>query len=743
MASTANVFDLLNGAESALRQKKKPAKPAAKTAGTADVVALVPDKAVVGVGEAVALFERTAREARSLSERCKLWKEWCRQAQDTSSKAPKYRDADGGEVAFSEALVSSRALEISLEAAVGTAFPSEREEALSQLIATFLPSAVQTGLSTALIRLSVLIENEAIDTRSAAQRAVYSIVSSLKSSSQPSSNDALGSAVSSWLGHLSQIEREITKQQALAHKLSTSNRGAVSKEQAAITKLVHSLYQQRFDLLQPGSIPCTTVDTSAASAGALKSLAELHNVVKSHLATASGVEESRESSGDATRAQTLASCKREEALLTQQAEQVASQVRVLEAQLRCVEHATQHCSLACVELLLQKPVVSNFVVTGHSVPSSRILRKSDLRFSRGCVWPWTLSMGREGARRCTHMLMSQASKLERLALYTPLQTVFSAAHYREELAVLESLSAAVDPSYADNSLSQQVLSVQAACSGAPLEYMASGLAYIQAASSLMGEMPAKIAYCKQRLVQAEKLTRLGGKDNTKMRDDAEKLLADTIKVAEDTLKSCHQVAHDMHTRAEAAARSAGHSMAVPETLGCVDSLLGEMQLQFEAVVVSHQHPSTPAPVPQQQPQTPPSTNSGASSAELTSASQAILQAAVSSVPVAVEAAQPVTLPPEPEAHVGNGHAPKTAFDAAAAYLASARPIAPKAATSIKAEQPNHQQRKATAAPVNVAAAKPWAKMTGANTTSSDIAAVHVLPTPSEAFKAPSSGSRAV
>ncbi|KAJ9505921.1 hypothetical protein QJQ45_017032, partial [Haematococcus lacustris] len=692
MASTANVFDLLNGAESALRQKKKPAKPAAKPTAAADVVALVPDKAVVGVGEAVALFERTAREARSLAERCKLWKEWCRQAQDTSSKAPKYRDADGGEVAFSEALVSSRALEISLEAAVGTAFPSEREEALSQLIATFLPSAVQTGLSTALIRLSVLIENEAIDTRSAAQRAVYSIVSSLKSSSQPSSNDALGSAVSSWLGHLSQIEREITKQQALAHKLSTSNRGAVSKEQAAITKLVHSLYQQRFDLLQPGSIPCTTVDTSAASAGALKSLAELHNVVKSHLATASGMEESRESSGDATRAQTLASCKREEALLTQQAEQVASQVRVLEAQLRSLRAQQQ------------------------DIEEKRSQIQQRLRVAMDPV---------NGKGRS--------------------QTVFSAAHYREELAVLESLSAAVDPSYSDNSLSQQVLSVQAACSGAPLEYMASGLAYIQAASSLMGEMPAKIAYCKQRLVQAEKLTRLGGKDNTKMRDDAEKLLADTIKVAEDTMKSCHQVAHDMHTRAEAAARSAGHSMAVPETLGCVDSLLGEMQLQFEAVVVSHQHPSTPAPVPQQQPppQTPPSTNSGASSAELTSASQAILQAAVSSVPVAVEAAQPVTLPPEPEAHVGNGHAPKTAFDAAAAYLASARPIAPKAATSIKAEQPNHQQRKATAAPVNVAAAKPWAKMTGANTTSSDVAAVHVLPTPSEAFKAPSSGSRAV
>ncbi len=38
-------------------------------------------------------------------------------------------------------LVSSKALEITLESAVGSVISAEREEALSQLLATFIPSA--------------------------------------------------------------------------------------------------------------------------------------------------------------------------------------------------------------------------------------------------------------------------------------------------------------------------------------------------------------------------------------------------------------------------------------------------------------------------------------------------------------------------------------------------------------------------------------------------------------------------
>lgn len=93
--SNANAFSLLTGAEAQLNKKKKNKKPAQANgaapaapassqpaAAPAPVAAptpsLPPSDLVVGVNEACAIFERAAREAKSSSDKVKLWKEWTR-----------------------------------------------------------------------------------------------------------------------------------------------------------------------------------------------------------------------------------------------------------------------------------------------------------------------------------------------------------------------------------------------------------------------------------------------------------------------------------------------------------------------------------------------------------------------------------------------------------------------------------------------------------------------------------------
>jgi hypothetical protein len=91
MASTANAFDLLSGAEAALNSSKKKKKstgansganPKAAGAGSGSSDAAqftAPSSGVVDIGEALAILERAAREAKTIADKCKLWKDWTKQ----------------------------------------------------------------------------------------------------------------------------------------------------------------------------------------------------------------------------------------------------------------------------------------------------------------------------------------------------------------------------------------------------------------------------------------------------------------------------------------------------------------------------------------------------------------------------------------------------------------------------------------------------------------------------------------
>ncbi|MEW5319585.1 MAG: hypothetical protein WDW38_010729 [Sanguina aurantia] len=118
-----------------------------------------PQSIVIEASEAVAICERAARESKSLSDKIKLWKDWTRQAADRSGKGLKYKDADGGYLDFTQVVVRSKGLEISLEGCLASGLTQDREPVLSQLLSTFLPAdraSLAPALASTLVRLSTL-----------------------------------------------------------------------------------------------------------------------------------------------------------------------------------------------------------------------------------------------------------------------------------------------------------------------------------------------------------------------------------------------------------------------------------------------------------------------------------------------------------------------------------------------------------------------------------------------------------
>ena len=94
MANVANAFSALLGAgESAATSSKKKNKSKAKqnaagqsndvsitaTSSAASTHAAPQHASVVDASEATAILERAAREARTITDKSKLWKEWSRQ----------------------------------------------------------------------------------------------------------------------------------------------------------------------------------------------------------------------------------------------------------------------------------------------------------------------------------------------------------------------------------------------------------------------------------------------------------------------------------------------------------------------------------------------------------------------------------------------------------------------------------------------------------------------------------------
>ncbi|KAG2486363.1 hypothetical protein HYH03_014944 [Edaphochlamys debaryana] len=671
MANVNNAFSLLTGAENALSKKKKGKKPQANgapaqasTPAAAPAAAPVPQAIVapptsdliVGVNEACAIFERAAREAKSSTDKVKLWKEWTRLANDRSTKL-KYADVDGENLDFRTVVVRCKALEIVAESAISSPLHGDKEGPLAQMFASFLPNenGACHGLATLLVRLSNSLADEAPTTVGAAQRAVNSLVQALKAAATQGAAEAeAANPVAAWLSRVATLDKEIARQQQLLAKLGAANKGAVTRETANTAKHLVKLQEEKFDLLQPEAIPVAKPPTGALGA-CLRAVDELKSVVSGHLKEAESKSSGAVGVDAGSRAQQLAGYKREEEILAAQANQVASQIRTMEAQLQ--------------SLRAQAAEIEE--------------KRHSLAARQRSAWEG----GNQGKGK------AQAGP----AALTP-------AHYREALALAEQLGDLADPRRSAAASPEHVLNVQTAQVNSPVEYVAAAESMLGVALSALGEVPAKLAFCRQRISQASKLAQLGAvagkilEDSKRQSEEAEKLMADTMRMAEELVATAAQVRADTHKRYDAMARfNPEKASVVAAHIRNIDNLAAQVQQQH-ANVLATASGAAPPPAP------------------------------------AAPAAPAVPAAPAPAAYApltGTPIAPVAASAARGPAPAAAAPASNGAAAAAPAAA---APAPAAAAPRPAAPARQWGKIEAPAPAASGDSS---LPTPAEAFKGPS------
>ncbi|GIL76617.1 hypothetical protein Vretimale_8870 [Volvox reticuliferus] len=694
MASMSNAFTLLTGAEQQLNKKKKNKKPAANghTTQTAPAPAAVPPPStpvlvppvssdlVIGVNEACAIFERAAREAKTQADKVKLWKEWTRLANDKASKL-KYADADGVNLDFKQVILRCKALEICAESCISTPLHADKESILAQMFSSFLPSenGACNTLANILLRLSNSLSQDALDTLGAAQRAVSSLVQALKSAAVKDEAEVeAANPLAAWLTRVSALDKEIARQQALLQKFGLANKNVVTRETASTARQLVKLQEEKFDLLQPEAIPAAKPPSGALGV-CLRSVEELKAVIGAHLKEAESKSPGATNVDASSRAAQIASYKREEEILATHAAQVATQIRTLEAQLQSL----------------------------HAQASEIEDKRAALAARQRAVWENGNGAGNKGGR-------AQAGP-----------AALSPAHYRDALGLADALADLADPRRLAAASPDQILTVQTAQVNCPVEYVAAAEHLMSMALGALGEVPAKLAFLRQRIAQASKLAQLGAsagkflEESKRQSEEAEKLVADTMRLAEEMVAAAAQVRTDAHRRYDAMVRFNPEKAAVVAAhLRNAEALAAQIQQQYNAVLgaTNGAMPLAPEAPATASPQAPVTTGTASPAyAPLAGAPIAPVPASVVAVPSPVPATAP-----GPRAQVP-AHA--TALGANKAPAAAPTP-APVAATP---------SRPVTAGP----APRQWAKV------EAPVAALATdgsLPTPAEAFKGPSTST---
>ena len=142
-------------------------------------------------------------------------------------------------------LLLSKGLEISIESSLVSGLTHDHQDSLSSLLSTCFHSSgsVPQTLVTQLVRLAGLLGNEAPDTLGAAQRAVHSVVSALKSAVNDQGGDS--GIAAGWISRISTVDKEILRNQSMLQKL------AASADKSVVTKC------EAWDLGWKMDNPCT------------------------------------------------------------------------------------------------------------------------------------------------------------------------------------------------------------------------------------------------------------------------------------------------------------------------------------------------------------------------------------------------------------------------------------------------------------------------------------------------------
>jgi hypothetical protein len=136
-------------------------------------------------------------------------------------------------------VLRSRALEITVESCVTSPVTPEQTNTLQQLLSTFLPRVDASALASSIARLAQLLadDTQSFDTSGAAQRAVHSVVASLKVAK--ADGEPAASKPVSLFDKLSGIAREASKQHGFlssVEKLAADPAKKVNQQSSGISK---------------------------------------------------------------------------------------------------------------------------------------------------------------------------------------------------------------------------------------------------------------------------------------------------------------------------------------------------------------------------------------------------------------------------------------------------------------------------------------------------------------------------
>lgn len=149
-----------------------------------------------------------------------------------------------------------------------------------------------------------------------------------------------------------------------------------------------------------------------------------------------------------------------------------------------------------------------------------------------------------------------------------------------------------------------------------VELVSQGVVYLEMTLRAMREMPSKLAFCRTRCSQAEKLFALGAMSaasssaaapgtpavGARQKAEAEKLLAETLKAAEDLVLGSEQVWNDMHLRYDTLMRfSPPAATHVATLVRSIDSLCTQVR-EAHAVLLAEPAPAATVVAAPQRPQ---------------------------------------------------------------------------------------------------------------------------------------------
>eukprot|EP00898_Chlorokybus_atmophyticus_P003600 jgi/Chlat1/4240/Chrsp27S04314 len=340
---TGNRFDFLedDSSKASNGEWQEKRRPAAPTAAAAAVAAAGPAQSpsnAAGDMESSALEAAASRSCSDAAARQSLWREWTKAASEGSAGRGRRADQTGS---FKQVLLSSQALEASIESCIDPPLSAAHEADLKALLSAVAPGLASeaTSFASLVVKLAQVMQHESPLVVSNAKRTLHAAVTALKSVGSSRAVAAPSENIMPQLQHLQQEEAKLEAR--LRHQSITGNDSAAAlAERARCTGDLLKVHEQKLGLLTGGAVGKSgEVDVQMA---AMQQLRTMMNKVSERLASAQNLHQAL--SGEtkhlgAQRDRALAVLQRAEGQLNDEASSVERQIKEVEMHLALLKSA--------------------------------------------------------------------------------------------------------------------------------------------------------------------------------------------------------------------------------------------------------------------------------------------------------------------------------------------------------------------------------------------------------------------